>query len=78
MAVFRVVLYSLAVGVADFLTDTESWSQETWNNTGLFLKVRMFASNGVAMVMVVIAFLDTTMTQLRNGNGSTNNTDIKP
>lgn len=67
MAALRVGLYSLIVGVSDFLTDTETWSQETWDATGLFLKSRMFLGNGVAMATVIVAFLDTTMSALRNG-----------
>lgn len=69
VAFYRVLLYALVVGIGDFLTDTETWSQATWNDTGLFLKIRMFLSNGVTMAVVIVAFLDNTMTQLRNGNG---------
>lgn len=72
VAFWRVLLYMTVVGAGDFLTDTETWSQDTWNATGLFLKVRLFLSNWVAMAGVLLAFLDSTMSELRgkkNGNG---------
>lgn len=65
LAIFKVCLYSVVVGASDFLTDTETWSQETWNATGWFELCRIWVSNWVAMAGVVLAFLDTSMGQLR-------------
>lgn len=71
MAVARVFLYMLTVGIADFMTDTETWSQTTWDDTGVFLKVRLFMSNGAAMIIVLVAFLDSSIQMLRGGSGNT-------
>lgn len=66
MALGRALLYMLIVGTIDFLKNTEEWSQVTWNDTGPFIIARLFLGTFVVMATVLIAFLDSTMTELRN------------
>ncbi len=74
MAFFKALLYMLVVGATDFLTNTETWSQETWDNTGPFIVIRMFCGVAIAMLTVMIAFLDSTMSNLKNGKLSSGDT----
>lgn len=62
----RALLYMFVVGTTDFLMNTEEWSQATWNDTGPFMLTRLFLGTAAVMVTVLIAFLDSTMTELRN------------
>lgn len=71
MAFFRACLYACIVFVIDFLTDTETWSQQTWDDTGPFLIWRLFLGAGVESAMTLVAFLDSTMANLRKGNEPT-------
>jgi hypothetical protein len=69
LAIAKCLLYMITVGVTSFLTQTETWSQETWDETKPFLFWRVFLIAGVAMIGVLIAFLDTSIQQIKNGNG---------
>lgn len=83
LATIRCLIYMSIAGIADFLTDTETWSQETWNNTGPFLKIRLLLGTWATMATILVAFLDNTMSRLKNGKSSGDTTlirkeDIKP
>lgn len=67
VATTRCLIYMSIAGISDFLTDTETWSEKTWDDTGLFLKTRLFLGVWVTMATILVAFLDSTMAQLRNG-----------
>jgi hypothetical protein len=58
---FRVSCYFLIPFITTFLALTETWSQETWDQTGRFLVLRMLASCFVAGITSFVAFLDSSM-----------------
>lgn len=66
VATGRALLYMFVVGVTDFLMNTEEWSQATWNDSGPFPLARLFLGTAAVMATVLVAFLDSTMTELRN------------
>lgn len=67
MAWLRATIYLLIVGVTTFLTLTETFSDKTWLEMGFFLKARLVAQCFVSAFTTLVAFLDTTMSSLRNG-----------
>ena len=62
----RVALYMLIPSVTTFLSQTETWSGETWTNTATFLKCRVFAYSGMAGLMALAAFIDQSLARARN------------
>lgn len=79
LAWFRCLLYALVVGWSEFEHLTETWSQATWDNTGKFELVRLFGHTifgGVAGV--ILAFLDQTVTNIRNGRNPIPTGDTNP
>jgi hypothetical protein len=67
MAWLRATLYACIVGGSTAQALSETWSDATWNNMGFFLKARFFVAVGLAAGGAVLAFIDQTMGQLRNG-----------
>lgn len=55
---FRVACYFLIPFFTTFLALTETWSQQTWLDTGNFLKARLFVSCFVSGVTSLVAFID--------------------
>jgi len=66
VATCRALLYMFVVGVTDFLMNTEKWTQVTWSESGPFVITRLFLGTAAVMATVLVAFLDSTMTELRN------------
>lgn len=54
----RVACYFIIPFSTTFLALTETWSQETWHNTGWFLIVRLFVSCFVAGITSFVSFID--------------------
>lgn len=54
----RVMLYVLVPSVTAFLTQTETWSGETWDNTHWFLKARLVVSCSIPGCLALAAFID--------------------
>lgn len=67
MAWLRAIIYMLFVGGTTFLGQTETWSDATWHDLGTFLRTRLVFTCCIASFGTLLAFLDTTMGQLRNG-----------
>lgn len=62
---FRVLCYFLIPAINAFLTVTETWSGQTWEDTATFLKIRLFMSVGLAGLMPLVAFVDQSLGRAR-------------
>jgi hypothetical protein len=62
----RVVLYVLLPSVGAFLTQTETWSGETWDATHIFLKIRLIISSAVPGGIALAAYVDQSLDRARN------------
>lgn len=58
LAWVRVSLYFLIPAATAWLAQTETWSQATWDETGIFIKVRVMIISCVAGSGGIAAFLD--------------------
>lgn len=65
LAVLRVFTYMTITAVATFLTQTESYGTNQWNDLGDFVKFRILISCLAAAGTVFVAFMDSTMGELR-------------
>lgn len=65
LAVLRVFTYMAITAGATFLTLTESYSTQQWKELGDFLKWRVYISCAGAAGTVFVAFMDSTMGELR-------------
>lgn len=65
LAVLRVFFYMGITAGATFLTLTESYSTSQWHELGDFLKLRVYISCLGAAGTVFVAFMDSTMGELR-------------
>src|SRR5687768_9866093 len=65
MATIRCLVYMGITAGATFLTLTESYSTNQWLELGPFLKLRIYLSCLGAAGTVMVAFLDSTMGELR-------------
>ena len=73
----RVLLYVFLPAVTAFLTQTETWSGDTWDHTHLFLKVRLFFSSAVPGFIALAAFIDQSLARARtNLQEKRGNTDF--
>ena len=61
----RVALYAAIPSVTTFLSQTETWSGQTWNDTATFLKVRVLLYSSLAGCMALAAFIDSSMQRAR-------------
>jgi len=52
--------------VTTFLSQTETWSGSTWDDTAPFLKARVFAYSGMSGLMALAAFIDQSMARARD------------
>jgi len=63
---FRVFCYFAIPFGTLFLTQTETWSEETWTAMGVFLKSRLFAACSIAGAMSLCAYLDQSLNKARS------------
>ena len=62
----RVLLYVLIPSVTTFLSQTETWSGQTWNDTAVFLKARVFLYSALSGCMALAAFIDSSMQRAKD------------
>jgi hypothetical protein len=62
----RVSCYFIIPFVIMFLSQTETWSGETWDNTHPFLKWRLFVTCCIAGLNALIAFIDQSMSRAKD------------
>lgn len=62
---FRVSCYFFVPAVTLFLTQTETWSDKTWEETGAFLKVRLYAACLIAGLSAICAYIDSSFQRAR-------------
>lgn len=74
LAVLRVVVYMAIIASGTFLTATEDFSSSQWDETGQFLKLRIYLSCAGAAGMVFISFMDNTMGELRKAHADAGKT----
>src|SRR5437867_3995759 len=75
----RALIYTLIPAATLFLSQTETWSEASWNETGWFLRSRLLVSCVVAGITALASFIDQTVhrarteleTKRKNGNGDT-------
>jgi hypothetical protein len=61
----RVLLYVLLPAVTAFLTQTETWSGDTWEHTHIFLKIRLLLSSAIPGCIALAAFIDQSLARAR-------------
>ena len=66
VAFLRCAIYAGVVFGTTFMSQTEEMGTQAWADTGWFLKSRIFVACSVAALTTVVAFLDSTMSTLRN------------
>lgn len=62
----RVLLYVMIPSVTTFLSQTETWSGTTWDETATFLKVRVLFYSALAGAMALAAFIDQSMNRAKS------------
>lgn len=62
----RVFCYFFIPAVTLFLTQTETWSEKTWAETGTFLRGRLYAACLVAGLTAICAYLDSSLQRARD------------
>lgn len=63
---FRAFCYFFIPAATLFLTQTETYSEETWNAMGAFLKSRLILSCVVCGAMSICAYIDSSLQKARN------------
>ncbi len=58
---FRIAIYFLVPSATVFLSQTETWSQQEWNDTGSFLKGRLLIACMVAGFTAVAGYIDSSL-----------------
>lgn len=69
---FRVLCYFLIPFCTVLLGQTETWSQDTWDTTGWFIKTRIVVIALIAGLGAFVAFLDQSLQRAKNS------TEVKP
>ena len=72
----RVLLYVLIPSATTFLSQTETWSGETWSNTSGFLKGRVILYSALSGAAALAAFIDQSMARARSNLQEKRDRDI--
>lgn len=70
-------ILSVASVLTTFLAVTETWSDDTWQNLGLFLRIRLIITCLLAGIPTVVAFLNKTVARLEEGKPLINPGDTR-
>lgn len=62
----RVTFYFIFPAFTLFLTQTETWSQATWDELGVFLKSRLFIACFLSGFSGLCAYIDSSMQRARD------------
>lgn len=63
---FRVLLYFLIPFLTIVLSQTESWSGETWENTHWFIKIRVLIIAFLGGMGAFVAFIDQSLQKAKD------------
>ena len=61
----RVFCYFLIPAATLFLTQTETWSEKTWAETGPFLRGRLYTACLIAGLSAICAYIDSSFARAR-------------
>ena len=62
---FRVLCYFLLPSITTFLSQTENYTGEQWEDTSSFIKYRIFLMSILSGIAVLVAFIDQSLARAR-------------
>lgn len=62
---FRIAMYFFLPMISAFMSQTETWSGETWDHTHWFIKLRLIVGCSLPGFLALVAFIDSAMHKAR-------------